>query len=133
MWKVPQHGVKIEYARRKVREVEAQMTKEKNHSWGTALRYVFPKTIPVMVGYLFLGTAYGILMSMNGFGVGWAFVISVVVFAGSLQYVGINLLKTALAGVNRCGLFHSLPACVWTGGIYHSGYDSDYGRDDGWI
>lgn len=99
MWKVPQHGVKIEYARRKVREVEAQMTKEKNHFWGTALRYAFPKTIPVMVGYLFLGTAYGILMSMNGFGVGWAFVISVVVFAGSLQYVGINLLAAAVSPV----------------------------------
>ena len=70
--------MKIEYARREVREVEVRMTKEKNHSWGTALRYAFPKTIPVMVGYLFLGTAYGILMSMNGFGVGWAFVLSVV-------------------------------------------------------
>ena len=38
-------------------------------------------------------------MSMNGFGVGWAFVISVVVFAGSLQYVGINLLAAAVSPV----------------------------------
>lgn len=34
-----------------------------------ALRYAFPRTIPVMVGYLFLGAAYGILMNVNGFGI----------------------------------------------------------------
>lgn len=35
-----------------------------------ALRYAFPKTVPVMAGYLFLGAAYGILMSENGYGIG---------------------------------------------------------------
>ena len=59
--------------------------------------YVFPKTIPVMVGYLFLGTAYGVLMSVNGYGVGWAVATSVIVYAGSLQYVGINLLSSAVS------------------------------------
>lgn len=61
--------------------------------------YVFPKTIPVMVGYLFLGTAYGVLMSVNGYGVGWAVATSVIVYAGSLQYVGINLLSSAVSPV----------------------------------
>lgn len=75
------------------------MTDGNNGSWGSALKFAFPKTIPVMVGYLFLGMAYGILMSVNGFGVGWAFVISVFVFAGSLQYVGINLLAAAVSPV----------------------------------
>lgn len=65
----------------------------------SALRYAFPRTVPVMVGYLFLGMAYGILMSVNGFGVGWTLLISVVVFAGSLQYVGINLLAAAVSPV----------------------------------
>lgn len=64
---------------------------------GGTLRYVFPKTVPVMVGYLFLGTAYGILMSVNGFGVGWALAISIIVYAGSLQYVGINLLLASVS------------------------------------
>ena len=64
---------------------------------GSTLRYVFPKTVPVMVGYIFLGTAYGILMSVNGFGVGWALAISIIVYAGSLQYVGINLLLAAVS------------------------------------
>lgn len=57
-----------------------------------ALRYAFPKTIPVMVGYLFLGMAWGILMEVNGFGIGWVLAISILVYAGSLQYVGVTLL-----------------------------------------
>ena len=32
---------------------------------GEVLRYVFSKTVPVVVGYIFLGTAYGILMSVE--------------------------------------------------------------------
>ncbi len=64
---------------------------------GEVLRYVFSKTVPVMVGYIFLGTAYGILMSVNGFSAGWALAISVIVYAGSLQYVGINLLLAAVS------------------------------------
>ena len=57
----------------------------------------FPKTVPVMVGYLFLGIAYGILMSVNGFGAIWAVLMSIIVYAGSLQYVGINLLTAAVS------------------------------------
>ena len=57
-----------------------------------ALGYAFPKTVPVMVGYLFLGAAYGILMKINGFGILWVFAMSAFVYAGSLQYVGVTLL-----------------------------------------
>lgn len=60
-----------------------------------ALKYAFPKTVPVLVGYLFLGAAYGILMKVNGFGLGWVLLMSIFVFAGSLQYVGITLLAAA--------------------------------------
>lgn len=58
----------------------------------TEFTYAFPKTVPVMVGYLFLGAAYGILMKVNGYGFGWVLASSVIVFAGSLQYLGISLL-----------------------------------------
>lgn len=60
-----------------------------------ALGYAFPKTIPVMVGYVFLGMAYGILMRVNGFGILWTLTISLLVYAGSLQYVGVSLLTSA--------------------------------------
>lgn len=58
----------------------------------SAFKYALPRTVPVMVGYLFLGAAYGILMKVNGFGFGWVLAMSVMVYAGSLQYVGITLL-----------------------------------------
>lgn len=58
----------------------------------SAFRYAFPKTVPVMVGYLFLGAAYGILMKVNGYGFGWVLAMSLFVYAGSLQYMGITLL-----------------------------------------
>ena len=59
-----------------------------------ALRAAFPLTIPVMTGFLFLGVAYGILMSGRGYSWHWVLLISSVVFAGSLQFVGISLLTS---------------------------------------
>ena len=67
-----------------------------NESAASELRYAFPKTVPVMVGYLFLGAAYGILMHVNGYGILWTVCTSLLVFAGSLQYLGITLLVTAV-------------------------------------
>lgn len=61
-----------------------------------ALRYAFPKTVPVMAGYLVLGAAYGILMNVNGYGIWWALLISVFVYAGSLQYLGITFFAAAV-------------------------------------
>jgi len=60
-----------------------------------ALRAAFPNTIPVLTGFIFLGIAYGILMSSRGFGWQWILLTSSVVFAGALQFVGISLLTTA--------------------------------------
>ncbi len=60
------------------------------------LKYAFPRTIPVFVGYLFLGAAYGILMNVNGYGVLWTLAASVFVFAGSLQYLGVDMLAAAV-------------------------------------
>ncbi len=57
-----------------------------------ALKAVFPHTLPVLAGFLFLGVAYGILMKSIGYGAGWTFLMSFLVFAGSMQYVGITLL-----------------------------------------
>ena len=61
----------------------------------TALQAAFPHTIPVMAGFVFLGIAYGILMSGKGYGWPWVALMSGVVYAGSLQFVGISLLSGA--------------------------------------
>ncbi len=65
---------------------------DKMHTLSGELRYAFPKTVPIMVGYLFLGTAYGILMKVNGFGFWWVLASSIFIFAGSLQYLEVTLL-----------------------------------------
>lgn len=74
--------------------------KEKNAR--KELAYAFPKTVPVMVGYLVQGMAYGILMKVNGFGIWWTAAMSIFVYAGSLQYVGITFLA---AGVHPAYAF----------------------------
>lgn len=62
-----------------------------------ALRAAFPHTVPVMVGYLFLGVAFGVLLQAKGFGFQWAVLMSAVIYAGSMQFVAINFL---VPGVN---------------------------------
>ncbi len=50
----------------------------------------FPVTIPVMMGYLFIGIAFGMLMAGKGYGLIWSFLMSVFVYAGSMQFVAVN-------------------------------------------
>jgi len=57
-----------------------------------AIKEAFPHTVPVLTGFIFLGIAYGVLMSENGYGWPWILLTSSVVFAGALQFVGISLL-----------------------------------------
>ncbi|MBR4071030.1 MAG: AzlC family ABC transporter permease [Clostridia bacterium] len=58
----------------------------------TALKSAFPHTIPILAGFMFLGMTYGILMKVSGFPIWLALIMSVVVFAGSMQFVGVNIL-----------------------------------------
>ena len=62
--------------------------------WTHTLKVAFPLTLPVLTGYLFLGLAYGILMSNKGFSILWTFLMSAVVFAGALQYAAVTLLAS---------------------------------------
>lgn len=59
------------------------------------LKAAFPHTLPVLTGFTFLGIAYGILMSSKGYGIGWTALMSLVVFAGSAQYVAITFFTSA--------------------------------------
>ena len=59
-----------------------------------ALKAAFPLTVPILTGFLFLGAAYGILMGSKGYGLGWTVLTSVVVFAGSAQYLAVTFLTT---------------------------------------
>jgi 4-azaleucine resistance transporter AzlC len=65
------------------------------HELQLAFRTAFPATLPILAGFLFLGIAYGILMNVSGFGVGYAFFMSLLIFAGSMEFVAVNLLLGA--------------------------------------
>lgn len=55
-----------------------------------ALKAAFPVTIPVMMGYLFIGVAFGMLMAGRGYALIWSVLMSVFVYAGSMQFVAVN-------------------------------------------
>ena len=54
----------------------------------------FPVTIPVLMGYLAIGLAFGLMLQSAGYGVLWAFLMSLTIYAGSGQYLGVSLLAT---------------------------------------
>ena len=56
------------------------------------VKQAFYKSIPVMAGYIVLGIGFGILMRNAGYGVVWAAAMSIFIYAGSMQYVGVGLL-----------------------------------------
>ena len=59
-----------------------------------ALTKTFLDTVPVLTGYLFLGMGFGILLNEKGYGVPWAAAMALVMFAGSGQYLAVELLAT---------------------------------------
>lgn len=81
------------------------------------LRIAFVKSVPVMAGYLSIGIAFGLLMQEMGYNVFWALLISLVLYAGSMQFVllqflsgGASLLTVAVTTllVNSRHLFYGL-------------------------
>lgn len=62
------------------------------------IKKAFLSTIPVLTGYMVLGIAFGILLSTKGYSFYLAPLMSLVIFAGSMQFVAINLISSA-AGI----------------------------------
>ena len=57
--------------------------------------YAFRRSIPILIGFLPVGLAYGILMEEAGFSFLWSGFTSLVVFAGSLQMLMISFFTGA--------------------------------------
>ena len=57
-----------------------------------AFRPAFSVTIPVLCGYLFIGLAFGVMLRDIGFAPPWAFFSSLLIYAGSGQYLLVSLL-----------------------------------------
>jgi len=58
------------------------------------IKKAFISSIPVMAGYLALGTGFGIILKTKGYGVIWAVLMSLFMYSGTLQYVAVNLLAS---------------------------------------
>lgn len=58
----------------------------------TVAKLAFVKSVPVMAGYIVLGIGFGILLHDAGYGILWSFAMSALIYAGSMQYVGVSLL-----------------------------------------
>ena len=56
-------------------------------------KQAFAASIPVLSGYVVLGTGFGILLQSRGFGLGWALAMSLFIYAGSMQYLAVELLS----------------------------------------
>ena len=59
------------------------------------LAAAFPHTMPVLMGYLSIGIVFGWMLSAAGFAPTWAALMSAAIYAGSGQYLGVDLLKGA--------------------------------------
>lgn len=59
------------------------------------LAAAFPHTVPVLMGYLSIGIVFGWMMSAAGFVPLWSAAMSVAIYAGSGQYLGVDLLANA--------------------------------------
>lgn len=60
-----------------------------------ALSAAFPVTVPVLMGYPAIGIAFGLMLQEIGYNFIWAFFMSLTIYAGSGQYLGVTLLGTA--------------------------------------
>ncbi|GKU24996.1 AzlC family ABC transporter permease [Clostridium folliculivorans] len=68
-----------------------------------AIKSAFPVTIPVMLGYVSVGIAFGLLLEKSGYNFLWAILMSILIYAGSMQFIAINLL-TCGAGLIEIAL-----------------------------
>ncbi|MDO4300224.1 MAG: azaleucine resistance protein AzlC [Clostridia bacterium] len=57
-----------------------------------AFKAAFPHTIPIFAGFWFLGLTYGIYMNISGFNFLYPMLMSLTIFAGSVEFIAVNLL-----------------------------------------
>ena len=72
--------------------------------WNAA-KHACHVSLPICAGFLFLGASSGILMTAKGFSPIYPFIMSLFIFAGSMEFVTINLLLSS---------FHPLSAFLLT-------------------
>ncbi|WP_274954998.1 AzlC family ABC transporter permease, partial [Anaerostipes butyraticus] len=79
--------------------------KKRSHTLKKAFAAAFPYTIPIFAGFWFLGLTYGIYMNVSGFSFWYPLFMSMFIFAGSVEFLTVNMLL---------GAFHPLQVLAVT-------------------
>ena len=66
---------------------------ERKGTYLRVFRAAFPYTVPVLTGYLFIGMAFGVMIQEKGYNFLWAMLMSLVIYAGSGQYLAVNFFR----------------------------------------
>ena len=64
-----------------------------NYTKGATVKFALKQSLPVLFGYLFLGSAFGIMLYKAGYNWLWAIFISLIVYAGSGQFLLVSLIS----------------------------------------
>ncbi len=75
------------------------MPSAKAKTISTAFKFAFPKTIPILAGFLFLGMSYGIYMRVQGFSFLYPMLMALTIFGGSLEFVAGTMLLSTFAPI----------------------------------
>lgn len=70
---------------------------EKQNTYKAAYKAAFPHTLPVLTGYLFIGIAFGVMFADKGYNFIWAGIMSLLVYAGSGQYLAVNFFDPSVS------------------------------------
>lgn len=61
------------------------------------IQFAFKQSMPVLFGYLFAGMAFGLLLQKAGYHFLWALFISIIVYAGSMQFILVTILSSVVS------------------------------------
>ncbi len=82
--------------------ISAQFYKKKDNiiSMNTSVKTALKDSLVIMPGYIVLGIGFGVLMNARGFGLLHSFQMALFIYAGSMQYVGVELLALPATYLN---------------------------------
>ena len=59
------------------------------------LKKAFVASVPVLSGYLVIGLSFGVVLQSRGYGPLWSAAMSAFIYAGSMQFVAVELMSSA--------------------------------------
>ena len=74
--------------------------KTTRHPIFAAAKAALPYSAPMIAGFLFLGIAYGIYMKALGFGVWYPFLMALLIYGGSVEFIIAGALTLSFAPLN---------------------------------